>query len=119
MSRGRRALGQRGEQMAELFLQQKGYLVLERNVRTRQGEIDLIARDGDVLVFVEVRTRTGTAYGTAAESVTWRKQRKLRELALAYLQNRAKPVPRFRFDVVAICCRPDQSPEIEHIVHAF
>ncbi|NNV04017.1 YraN family protein [Brevibacillus sp. MCWH] len=119
MSHRRRALGQRGEQIAALFLQQKGYRVIERNVRTRQGEIDLIAWDGDILVFVEVRTRTSTAYGTAAESVTWRKQRKLRELALAYLQHYEKSVPRFRFDVVAICCRPDQSPEIEHITHAF
>lgn len=123
MSERRRALGQRGEEMAENLLRQKGYEILGRNIRTRRGEIDLIVRDGDSLVFVEVRTRTTQAYGSAAESVTWRKKQKLRELAMDYLQNSLTFVPDFRFDVVAIQCpvRMETGDEIsiEHIKHAF
>lgn len=123
MSDRRRALGQKGEQLAASFLQQKGYQIRERNVRTRRGEIDLVAIDGKSLVFVEVRTRTGQTFGTAAESVTWRKRQKLRELAIAYLQTLAQPVPAFRFDVIAIHCPTQgdfqQEPFIQHIEHAF
>jgi putative endonuclease len=123
MSDRRRALGQKGEQIAEAFLEQKGYRILERNVRTRRGEIDLIAVEGQSLVFVEVRTRTGTSFGTAAESVTIRKQKKLRELAMAYLQTIPEYVPSFRFDVIAIQCpsrgEPTQDANICHIEHAF
>lgn len=123
MSDRRRALGQRGEEMAESFLRQIGYDIRERNVRSRRGEIDLIAVDGNTLVFVEVRTRASQSFGTAAESVTWRKRRKLRELAIAYLQNAAHPVPAFRFDVIAIYCpagwESGREASIEHIKHAF
>lgn len=123
MSERRRALGQQGEQLAEAFLKQKGYEIVGRNVRTRRGEIDLIARDGDSLVFVEVRTRASLLFGTAAESVSRRKRQKLRELAMEYLQGLSRYVPAFRFDVVAI--HVDRSEEtgrhvhIEHIEHAF
>lgn len=124
MSNHRRLLGQRGEQLAKHFLLQKGYQIIGQNVRTRQGEIDLIAQDGRTLVFVEVRTRSSLACGTAAESVTWRKKQKLRELAVAYLQAQPRQVPAFRFDVVAIF-QPGSTrgehiePTIEHFVGAF
>lgn len=123
MSGHRRALGQKGEQIAEAYLLKKGYRILERNMRTRRGEIDLIARVGDTFVFVEVRTRTGHTFGTAAESVNWRKRQKLRELALAYLQTLSHPVPIFRFDVIGIHFEPGEAasrePQIQHIEHAF
>ncbi|MED1949127.1 YraN family protein [Brevibacillus centrosporus] len=123
MSQQRRALGQAGEQAAEIFLRQKGYKILGRNVRTRRGEIDLIASIGETLVFVEVRTRSSGRHGTAAESVTWRKQQKLRELAMDYLQSSAGFVPAFRFDVIAIQGQGmsgiDMEASIEHIEHAF
>lgn len=123
MSSRRRAVGQKGEQVAALYLQRLGYEILERNLRTRQGEIDLIALDQQVLVFVEVRTRTTAAFGSPAESVDWRKQKKLRELALAYLQRQARRIPAFRFDVIAITCPTISADEdqlkIEHVKHAF
>lgn len=123
MSDRRRAVGEKGEQLAAQFLQKKGYEILERNVRTRQGEIDLIALDRRELVFVEVRTRTSAAYGNPAESVNWRKQKKLRELALAYLQRHPRRVPAFRFDVVAITvpakATDTDQVKIHHIEHAF
>lgn len=75
MNDARRELGHRGERMAEAYLQQKGLRIVERNYRTARGEIDLVAWDGDVLVFVEVRTRSGLRYGSALESITWQKQK--------------------------------------------
>lgn len=123
MSMRRRVLGQQGEGLACLFLQEKGYVIRERNVRTRHGEIDVIALDGRTLVFVEVRTRTADTYGTARESVTWKKRQKLRELALAYLQRQAEPFPAFRFDVIAITCPEGKldgvETKIDHIEYAF
>ncbi|MFD2371269.1 YraN family protein [Brevibacillus sp. GCM10020057] len=123
MSERRRALGQQGEQLAETYLIQKGYEIVGRNVRTRRGEIDLIAVDRGSLVFVEVRTRSSLAFGTAAESVSWRKRQKLRELAMEYLQGLSRYVPAFRFDVIAIhVSRSHESgrhASIEHIEHAF
>ncbi|MGN7470260.1 YraN family protein [Brevibacillus sp. SAFN-007a] len=125
MTNRRRLLGQQGEQLAKHYLAQKGYRIIGQNVRTRQGEIDLIAQDGRTLVFVEVRTRSSLACGTAAESVTWRKKQKLRELAVAYLQAQPQQIPSFRFDVVAIfqpaLTLPGEpaEPTIEHFVAAF
>ncbi|GIO06285.1 UPF0102 protein [Brevibacillus reuszeri] len=123
MTDQRRALGQKGEQMAEEFLEQKGYEIISRNARTRRGEIDLIAMDGSTLVFVEVRTRASHAYGTALESVTWRKRQKLRELALEYLQSWEGYVPSFRFDVIAVeradRGKSEAAYHIQHVEHAF
>ncbi|QRG65526.1 YraN family protein [Brevibacillus choshinensis] len=123
MTERRRALGQRGEELAEKFLCQKGYEIVGRNVRTKRGEIDLIAIDNDTLVFVEVRTRSSVTYGSAAESVTWKKQQKLRELALDYLRTYSAFVPAFRFDVVGIHCprngEGSEESKIDHIKHAF
>ncbi|RNB76447.1 YraN family protein [Brevibacillus panacihumi] len=123
MSMRRRVLGQQGEDLACLYLQDKGYVIRERNVRTRHGEIDVIALDGRTLVFVEVRTRTADAYGTAQESITWKKRQKLRELALAYLQRQTESFPSFRFDVIAITCPLGKvdgvATKIDHIEYAF
>jgi len=84
------------------------------NWRTRFGELDLVARQRDTLVFVEVRTRTGTALGTAAESVGPAKQRQLRLMAEQYLQRHA-PDASARIDVVTVFLPPNGPPRIEHI----
>ena len=81
---------------------QDGYRILERNFRSRYGEIDIVAEDGDDLVFVEVKTRRGVAYGLPEEAVTVRKQRKLVELALYYLDMHACSERSWRIDVVAV-----------------
>ena len=123
MSDRRRKVGEQGERLAADYLLARGYEIVERNHRTRQGEIDLIVRDQRELVFVEVRTRTTTRYGTPGESVDRRKQKKLRELALAYLQQQGRPASSFRFDVIAITCPVGgtdwSQAEILHIEHAF
>jgi putative endonuclease len=93
--------GEAGEETAARFLVSHGLRIVERNYRTRMGEIDLIARDGDVLVFVEVRLRADARFGGAAASVGFAKQRRLAAAARRYLLRLGRE-PRCRFDVVTL-----------------
>ncbi len=102
----RRATGRRGEAIAAEYLTRLGYQIVQTNVRTRYGELDIIAREGEVLAFVEVRTRRGSALGSPEESITPRKRRRLTELAEAYLQTLPEPLPPCRIDVVAVDLGP-------------
>ena len=108
-----REAGERAERRAEEFLRGRGLSILARNFRTRFGEIDLVAQDGETVVFVEVRSRSRDDFGTAGESVTAAKRRRIIRAALAYAQSRAPDAP-LRFDVVAISPRG-----LEHIPGAF
>ncbi len=120
MTRERIALGRAGEEAAIGHLRGKGIRVVQRNFRCRLGELDIIARDGQYLVFVEVRTITAGVPGTAQESVGIKKRHKIRQVASYYLQSRnAGDVP-VRFDVVAVTMGPDGSVrDIDHIANAF
>ena len=112
-----RFLGDRGERAAARFLRKRGMRILRRGYRTDHGEIDLIARDGDTLVFVEVKARRR---GQPAEAVTTEKQRRLTLAALHFLKRYGLLETRTRFDVVAILWPDDGAePEIEHIRDAF
>lgn len=118
---GRKPLGALGEQLAADFLEQSGFRLLTRNWRCRKGEIDLVAEDGDTLVFAEVRTRreTGT-FGTPQESVNARKQHQVRELAGMYVHMTKSYDRKCRFDVVAVRMDPEgQLIGIDHIRNAF
>ena len=95
-------LGRRGEEIATSYLQQQGYTILARNWKCPIGEIDIVAREGETLAFVEVRTRRGHRFGTPEESVTPAKQAKLVELAQTYLQEMGLTDTDWRIDVVAI-----------------
>lgn len=97
----RQEAGQHGEDAARDYLLQRGLVLVERNFRCKGGEIDLVMREGEVLVFVEVRLRAGRSHGGAAASVTPAKQRKLILAAQHYLQRYRMP-PACRFDVIAI-----------------
>lgn len=98
----RRAAGRRYEEAAGAYLESLGYRILERNYRCRRGEIDLIARDGAVLVFIEVKFRRGPAAGDPAEAVDARKRRRIVTAARMYLaERRLSPQTLCRFDVVA------------------
>jgi putative endonuclease len=112
-----RLLGNEGERAAARYLRRRGLRIITRNYRTTRGEIDLIARDGDTLVFVEVKTRRA---GRPAEAVTPQKQRRLTLAALNFLRRFELLEQRCRFDVVAVVW-PDgaRSPTIEHIPNAF
>lgn len=112
--------GRKGELLARQFLENKGWQILNANWRCRFGEIDLVAVDNDCLVFVEVRTRTSTRFGTPAESVDWRKQRKLRQVASAFLTSYSVCMSHIRFDMISV--RMDENgtaPVLEHIQNAF
>ena len=97
-----RSAGNRGETLALRYLSGMGYELVQRNYRTRYGEIDLVLRDGEVLVFVEVKLRRGTGYGDPLESVTPRKQEQVRNVAEQYLAEETPEFGGLRFDVVGI-----------------
>lgn len=117
----RTAVGRAGEDVAAEHLNQSGYVILERNWRCRAGELDLISRDGETLVFVEVRSRTNpTRFGSAVEAVTPRKCRQVRELASVYLKRRQAETKPVRFDVVAVTFNGDGSVrDVKHLQGAF
>lgn len=98
----RQGLGRTGEHLAAETLIGRGYRILERNFRCSYGEIDLVAEDENDLIFIEVKTRRGTAYGRPEEAVTLRKQRKLLEIASYYLDLHACSDRSWRIDVVAV-----------------
>lgn len=118
-------LGRRGEELAADYLRRLGFSIRETNVRSRLGEIDIIAevpRDNGepLLVFVEVKTRRGTAFGSPVEAVTTRKQRQLTRLAEAYLQQNPGLGRRTcRFDVIGIIIRSGGETSVDHIPAAF
>lgn len=116
----RRWFGTRSERAAEKHLKQLGYRILGRNVHFRNGELDLIARQGEVIVFVEVRSTEGSDITIPALSVDHIKQRKLTELAMTWLQKHGLLGRTSRFDVLAVSWPGDcKRPVIEHFVDAF
>lgn len=98
----RQSLGKAGEDLACRELERRGYAILARRYRTRFGEIDIVADDHGVIVFVEVKARTSKRYGEAAEAVSFRKRRRIGAMALDYLAWTGGLDRRCRFDVVAI-----------------
>jgi len=119
MLNSRQNLGQSGEDIAVEFLGKNGYRVLTRNYRCRLGEIDIIAKEGDTLVFIEVKTRKGEAYGSPAAAVTSKKQRQISRTAQYYLAEHNLFDAAARFDVVSLVISPDQRTHIEIIADAF
>lgn len=116
----RKQLGFKGEEAALRYLENNGYRILSRNYSCSLGEIDMVAMDGEVLVFVEVRSRSGTDFGLAQESITSRKQSRLRQLAWYYLKTEGRTGSDCRFDVIAILFDGEGKVEkLEHIENAF
>ncbi|MGY8767996.1 MAG: YraN family protein [Pirellulales bacterium] len=115
-----KTLGQKGETAAARFLKRLGYTILVRSVRSILGELDIVAVDGETIVFVEVKTRASDSAGLPAEAVDQAKQQKLTRLALAYLKRNDLMEYSARFDVIGILW-PDASkkPEITHYINAF
>lgn len=115
----RQRLGRWGERLAADYLERRGYRVLERNVRRREGEIDLVTVYEETLVFVEVRIRRGDSVGKAVESLTPAKQRRLRQLATVYSAEHPELPADLRIDLVAIELRPDgRLGEVQHVKSA-
>ena len=114
----RQRYGRRSEETAALHLQTLGYRIVERNYRTKQGEIDIIARDKDCIVFVEVKAKKTERFGNPKEAVTADKQRKISTVALHYLKSTGQLASRARFDVVAVHPSND-TKRIEVVKNAF
>jgi len=106
-------LGKSGEELAEKYLAKLGYEILDKNFRTRYGEIDIIARDKKTIVFVEVKTRSGDAYGSPQLAVNFYKQKHLSLAAFSFIKKNSLNSD-YRFDIIAIC-----DDKIEHIKNAF
>jgi putative endonuclease len=110
----RRRLGQRGEEIAARHLSRLGLVLLDRNWRCDAGEIDLVLRDGNVLVVCEVKTRTSTDYGTPFEAVDRRKAERLRRLAAMWLRSHDCHPDDVRIDMVGVLAPPGGPVEVEH-----
>jgi len=111
-------LGRLGEDLALKKIRSLGYKCIARNYRCPLGEVDLVARDGDTLVFIEIKTRRGRSLGYAKESITKGKRRQLSKVALAYMKSHGVADARSRFDVVAVHIRGGIT-EIEVVRNAF
>lgn len=119
MSSKRILLGKTGEDQACRFLKRKGYSIVQTNYRTRCGEIDIIARQGPVLVFIEVKTRRSRSFGSPLLAVTAKKQRQISMVAQEYLSKNKLFDTDARFDVVGMRIDASDHAEIEHIENAF
>jgi len=111
-------LGSEGESVALQFLKKQGYTIIQRNFKTQIGEIDIIAKDGETIVFVEVKTRKNDTFGAPYESVNTAKRQKMKNVALLYLKKQKKELPA-RFDVISINCLRNGQKDIRHIRDAF
>ncbi|WP_104524983.1 YraN family protein [Blastococcus atacamensis] len=112
-------LGARGEAIAVAYLTDTGLRVLDRNWRCREGELDLVAREGEALVFCEVKARRGTGYGHPVEAVTHTKQRRIRVLAQRWLAAHDEHARDVRFDVVGVLVRSEGPALVTHLRGAF
>jgi putative endonuclease len=118
LTQARLELGRYGEDLAYKRIKRLGYRKIIRNYRCPLGEVDLIANDGDTLVFIEIKTRRGRPTGYAKEAVDARKQRQLSKVALSYMKSNNCSEAKARFDVIAISIKEDK-PEIEVVKNAF
>ena len=109
--------GKRSEIIASDFLKTKGYKILATNYKNKIGEIDVIAQDGEYIVFVEVKARHTKAFGNPLEAINVHKQQKVRNVASIYLMQRKKMNSLVRFDAISIL--GIENPEIDHIIDAF
>ncbi|MEV4760442.1 YraN family protein [Micromonospora sp. NPDC049559] len=119
MTRARQAVGAYGERCAVRHLVDAGMTVVARNWRSDLGEIDIVARDGEILAFCEVKTRRGTTFGAPAEAVGRSKARRLRRLAARWLELHETRPREVRFDVVEVFVPPSGAARVEHIRAAF
>jgi putative endonuclease len=111
------AKGKNGEEIVRDYLINKGYIIIESNYRNKIGEIDIIAKDKDVLVFIEVKTRTNTTYGYAFEAVDIRKQRKIINTSMVYIKYKKYRNTQLRYDIIEVYLHKEI--KINHLENAF
>jgi putative endonuclease len=116
---GHLSVGRRGENLAARYLESRGLVVLSRNWRCRDGELDLVLTDGRTLIVCEVKTRTSTEFGTPAEAVSHEKAQRVRRLAHRWLNTYRVGWRELRFDIVSVLWPPGRTPRIDHLVGVF
>jgi len=119
VTEARRALGTKGETAARAYLERRGVRILEANYVCAAGEIDLIGREREAILFIEVKTRTSAAFGPPQLAVHQRKQRQIVRAAQWFLAERRMPEVACRFDVMAVTFVSDERPRIEWVRDAF
>ncbi len=116
----RTRLGNRGEEIARRHLLGLGWCILATNYRSKWGEVDIVAQEGDQLVFVEVRTRqSDDKFGGPKESVTHKKKERLQATAETYIQELDQPPAGWRIDLIAVVLTRGEPPQVEHVIHAI
>lgn len=110
--------GKDGEKLASRYLEGKGYEILEKNFRYKRGEIDLVAKKEGLLIFIEVKTRSGTGFGYPEEAVDEKKEEMVMDTADQYVYDKNWNGP-IRFDIISILLKPSSEPEIMHFKDAF
>jgi putative endonuclease len=119
MSRQKQSLGRWGEAAAAAYLEANGYQIIDRNPRNEYGEVDLVARQGECIVFIEVKARSSSQFGFPEEAITPAKQQHMLEAAESYLQTHPELDGDWRLDVIAILRVPGGPPEILHFENAL
>ncbi|MDB4948035.1 MAG: protein yraN [Gemmatimonadetes bacterium] len=113
-------LGDRGEELAARHLAAAGWTVVARNFRMGRKEIDLVARRGGVVAFVEVKTRAGLGYGHPLEAIGWKKRREIQQVAAAWIARHGTAADEtYRFDAVAVLVFAGREPKVEHVEDAW
>ena len=112
-------LGDRGERLAAEHLERGGWTILARNYRLGHREVDLVAQRGEVVAFVEVKTRAGLGYGHPLEAITLRKRREIQQVAQAWVDAHGREGDTYRYDAIAVLIIDGAAPEIEHIEDAW
>lgn len=118
MTQARQALGLLGERIAARWLLRLGYTIEAHRFRSGHRDLDLIARQGDLVAFVEVKARRGTAFGDPVEAVQWRKRRELLRSAWVWIDRFGRPEDAYRFDVIGVLLTP-AGPRVRHVEDAF
>lgn len=119
MSKSHRKIGDEGEDLAAEYLESKGWLIIDRNYFFEKAEIDIVATDGNFIVFVEVKLRSGTYFGRPEDFVTPGKEKNIKKAAEAWVYERKMETALVRFDVIAIVQKQGEEPEISHFEDAF
>ena len=112
-------MGDQGERMAAEHLERAGWTVLARNFRVGHREVDLVARRGEVVAFVEVKTRAGLGYGHPLEAITARKRREIQFVAQMWVDRHGRPGDLYRYDAIAVLLPTGGPPRIEHVEDAW
>jgi len=112
-------IGAEGEKLAAEFLKRNNYDVIAANYRCRHGEIDIIARQGKTLIFVEVKTRSSLRFGMGMEAVNYAKQQKIRKVAMNFISEKKVLFSGLRFDVIDIFMKQPNVSQITHVKNAF